>query len=61
MLNLQWAFDSLGEGYTIRSMSSGEYLTIADGVADGATLVASPFPVAWKVKSAIEGGELFVR
>lgn len=53
-------FAALGEGYTIRSVASGLYLTV-EGVSEGSALVGSPFPVTWKVKAANEGGELFVR
>ena len=58
---VQWLFAPLGDGYTIRSVLSGLYLTVEAGVSEGAVLVATPFPVSWKVSSANEGGELFVR
>ncbi|EKM51068.1 uncharacterized protein PHACADRAFT_199900 [Phanerochaete carnosa HHB-10118-sp] len=48
--NQQWEFLPSGEGCTIRSVFSGLYLTVEDTVGDGATLIASPYPVSWKVE-----------
>ncbi|KAJ3547396.1 hypothetical protein NM688_g5408 [Phlebia brevispora] len=59
--NQQWLFTPLGEGYTIRSVSSGLYLTVENSILDNAGIVASPFPVTWKIKAAYEGGELYLR
>lgn len=54
-------FESLGEGYSIRSVSTGKYITLEEGIADGASLNASPFPVSWKVKIKSEGDELIIQ
>ncbi|GJE99691.1 RICIN domain-containing protein [Phanerochaete sordida] len=48
--NQQWNFESFGDGYTIRSVFSGLYLTMEDTIGDGAVLVASSFPVSWKIE-----------
>ncbi|KAI0703406.1 hypothetical protein BC835DRAFT_1224871, partial [Cytidiella melzeri] len=47
--NQQWRFESLGEGYTMRSLYTGQYLTVEDGIVHEGPLIASPFPVSWKV------------
>ncbi|KAI0338728.1 hypothetical protein BDW22DRAFT_1362432 [Trametopsis cervina] len=59
--NQQWKFEPLGEGYTIRSISSGRYLTVADSVVNEGALVASHFPVSWKVSVVSEGEEVRIR
>ncbi|PSR74887.1 hypothetical protein PHLCEN_2v9477 [Hermanssonia centrifuga] len=60
--NQQWRFALLGPGYTIQSNSSGEYLTLKEGITHGAALSMSTFPVAWKVDAYEEAaGELFVQ
>ncbi|KAF7794191.1 hypothetical protein EIP86_005323 [Pleurotus ostreatoroseus] len=60
--NQQWVFTALGDGYTVRSVTSGLYLTIEEtALGNEPAIVASPFPVAWKIKAAAEGGELFLR
>ncbi|PSR74593.1 hypothetical protein PHLCEN_2v9770 [Hermanssonia centrifuga] len=58
--NQQWRFAPSGGGYTIQSVSSGEYLTL-DSISDGGALRMSPFPVAWRVDSGNEENELLVR
>ncbi|THG95598.1 hypothetical protein EW026_g6084 [Hermanssonia centrifuga] len=45
----QWRFVSLGGGWIIQSVSSGEYLTLEEAIGDGTTLSTSSFPVTWKV------------
>lgn len=46
----QWEFTPLGKGWSIRSASSGMYLTVEKGIGSGVPLVASDYPVAWIVQ-----------
>ncbi|KAF9653588.1 hypothetical protein BDM02DRAFT_3125556 [Thelephora ganbajun] len=48
--NQQWEFAPLGKGWTIKSVSSGFYLTIEKGIGAGVPIVASEYPVAWNVR-----------
>ncbi|KAI0089353.1 hypothetical protein BDY19DRAFT_945440 [Irpex rosettiformis] len=53
--NQQWHIESLGEGYSIRNLSSWKYLTVEEGICDGATVVANGFPVSWEISYVPEG------
>lgn len=59
--NQQWKFEQLGNGYTIQSVATNLFLTVDEGPADGAFVVASPFPVSWKVETVSEGEQVVVR
>ncbi|THG94968.1 hypothetical protein EW026_g6600 [Hermanssonia centrifuga] len=59
--NQQWRLVLLGPGYIIQSISSGEYLTLKEGITHGAALSVSTFPVLWKVDAYEEEDELFVQ
>jgi len=48
--NQQWEFAPLGKGWSIKSASSGLYLTIEKGIGAGVPVVASEYPVAWNVQ-----------
>jgi len=45
--NQQWEISPLGAGYSIRSVHTGNYVTIESGLANGTTVVANPYPVSW--------------
>lgn len=47
---LKWELTPLGLGFSIRSLSSGQYLTIEAGIYNGIPIVASPYPVSWTVQ-----------
>jgi hypothetical protein len=47
----QWEFTPLGQGYSIRSMYNGHYLTIEDGIQQGTRIIASPYPVSWALEA----------
>jgi len=47
---LKWELTPLGLGFSIRSLSSGQYLTIEAGIYNGVPIVASPYPVSWAVQ-----------
>ncbi|KAI0796422.1 ricin B lectin domain-containing protein [Irpex lacteus] len=49
--NQQWRIEPLGEGYSIRSISSGKYVTFEERIGDGALVIANGFPVSWDVSS----------
>ncbi|KAI0697195.1 ricin B lectin domain-containing protein [Cerioporus squamosus] len=58
--NQQWEFIPTGHGYIIRCVrrsSEGHslYLTTDGSVKHGATIVASPYPVAWNVEPTEDG------
>jgi len=58
--NQQWEFSPLGKGWSIRSVSSGYYLTVEKGLGSGVPLVASEYPVAWNVQpDTASGPDLF--
>jgi hypothetical protein len=46
---LQWRFEPLGQGYSIRNVSTGLYVTSEVGIGDNVPVVASPFPSSWVV------------
>jgi len=48
--NQQWEFAPLGKGWSIKSVSSGLYLTIEKGIGPGVPIVASEYPAAWNVQ-----------
>ncbi len=48
---LKWRIEPLGEGYSIRSISSGKYVTFEERIGDGALAIANGFPVSWDVSS----------
>lgn len=50
-----------GEGYTIHSVSSGKYLTVADDISHESPLVAAAFPVSWKIHPIAEGTQVVIR
>jgi hypothetical protein len=41
----------LGSGYSIRSPYTGGYITLETGVIEGATLIATAFPMSWVVEA----------
>lgn len=45
--NQQWEISPLGAGYSIKSVHTGNYVTIESGLANGTTVVANPYPVSW--------------
>jgi hypothetical protein len=49
--NQQWELAPLGKGWTIKSVSSGLYLTIEKGIGAGVPIVASEYPVAWNMQA----------
>ena len=51
----------MGEGYSIRSLYSSVYLTVEEGAVDGCALVATPFPVSWKVECVREEEQVTIR
>jgi len=55
--NQQWELTPLGHGFSIRSLSSGQYLTIEAGIYNGVPIVASPFPVSWVVQVDVHDKE----
>ncbi|KAH8111572.1 ricin B lectin domain-containing protein [Phellopilus nigrolimitatus] len=48
--NQQWEFDRLGDGWYIRSVHTGGYLTIEKGMGNGFPVVANNYPVSWVVE-----------
>lgn len=50
--------ERFGEGYSIRSISSGRYLTSEECACDGAAVVANEFPVSWKLSSALDSSDI---
>lgn len=54
----QWRIEYLGDGYSIRSISSGKYLTSEECVCDGAAVVANGFPVSWNLSSALDSSDI---
>ncbi|GLB42712.1 putative ricin-type beta-trefoil [Lyophyllum shimeji] len=48
--NQKWELSLLGKGYSIRSLYTGGYLTIEDGICNGTPIVASPYPVSWALE-----------
>ena len=50
---LKWELTPLGLGFSIRSLSSGQYLTIEVGIYNGVPIVASPYPVSWAVQKDV--------
>jgi len=46
----QWEFAPLGEGYSIRSLYNGHYLTIEEGIHDGVRIIASRYPTSWALE-----------
>ncbi|KAF5319283.1 hypothetical protein D9619_008362 [Psilocybe cf. subviscida] len=48
--NQKWDIERLGPGYTIRSIYNGSYVTLDSGIASGATLIGTPYPVSWAVE-----------
>ncbi|KAI0796421.1 hypothetical protein BC629DRAFT_1505456 [Irpex lacteus] len=58
--NQQWRIEHLGEGYSIRSISSGKYLTSEECVCDGAAVVANGFPVSWNLSSALDSSDIYI-
>lgn len=49
-LKSQWELERLGPGYTIRSLYNGAYITLESGIASGATIIGTPYPVSWAVE-----------
>ncbi|KIM43918.1 carbohydrate-binding module family 13 protein [Hebeloma cylindrosporum] len=49
--NQKWEFSRLGSGYSIRSLYTGGYITLETGVVEGATLIATGFPMSWAVEA----------
>src|ERR1700731_343498 len=47
---LKWQFERLGEGYSIRCVKWGLYLTVMGGLRSEVPLAASTFPVSWIVQ-----------
>ncbi|PPQ90357.1 hypothetical protein CVT25_007759 [Psilocybe cyanescens] len=41
----------LGPGYSIKSVLKGTYITLQTGAIEGASLIASPFPVSWELEA----------
>jgi len=52
--NQQWDFAPLGKGWTIKSVSSGLYLTLEKGIGAGVPIVASEYPAAWGVQIELD-------
>lgn len=50
-LVVQWKFEPLGPGYSIRSLSNGSYMTVEAGIGNGVPIVGSPFPVSWELEA----------
>jgi hypothetical protein len=49
-------FNPWGRGFTIRCAWGGGYVGLEDGLVDGAELVVSEYPMAWRLE-AIDGAE----
>lgn len=54
----QWEISHLGEGFSIRSVSSGKYLTIEAGIYNGVPIAVSGFPVSWMIELSATGETL---
>ncbi|KAF8968533.1 hypothetical protein BDZ97DRAFT_1915985 [Flammula alnicola] len=48
--NQKWEFTRLGPGFSIRSLFNGAYITLESGIIEGATMIASAYPVSWAVE-----------
>ncbi|KAF8063232.1 hypothetical protein FPV67DRAFT_233952 [Lyophyllum atratum] len=49
--NQKWEFSPLGKGYSIRSLYTGDYITVEDEIYDGVSIVASPYPLSWALEA----------
>lgn len=54
---IKWELIPLGHGFSIRSISSGQYLTIEAGIYNGVPIVASSYPVSWVVQVDVHDRE----
>ncbi len=42
--------ERLGPGYAIRCVLNGAYITLDSGISEGATMIATPYPVSWAIE-----------
>ncbi|KAJ3486144.1 hypothetical protein NLI96_g4451 [Meripilus lineatus] len=48
--NQQWRFEQFGAGYIIQGIQHGTYLSFEGDLSGGSKIVASKYPVCWKVE-----------